>query len=169
VHAHFDLLGNNGAELAQHRARLAYHAAPVVLALVPGGRHAEERARVAGAERAHDYVVQPRRVLHRDQAIGFQVDAPLGAGALAVDEQALPEIRVHPGMCDDARAALWKLGIELLHAPAQLLGRYHAFRLEQLLHGAAHDLVLRRRTVVERAVARMVVIVMFHAASSQCS
>src|SRR5207302_3180642 len=61
VHAQRDVLGDDSAEFAEHRARLAYHAPAVVLALVPGGRHAKERARIAGAERAHDDVVHFRR------------------------------------------------------------------------------------------------------------
>src|SRR5689334_3690442 len=51
--------------------------------------------------------------------------------------------------CAITRAALRKVLLELLHAPADLLGADHALRLEQLLHRAAHDLVLRRRTFVE--------------------
>ena len=75
-------------------------------------------------------------------------------------------------MRDDPRAAIGEVGVELFYAAAHLLGGGDAALDEQLLHGAAHDLVLGRRAAIETAVCaaiwRMVVVV-FHAGSSQCS
>jgi hypothetical protein len=70
-------------------------------------------------------------------------------------------------MRNDTRTAVREIGVELLHAAPDLVGGDDAALLQQLLHGAAHDLVFRRRPVIEAAVVRMVV--MLHAGSSQCS
>jgi hypothetical protein len=107
-----------------------------------------------------------RRVLDRDQPVGLEVEAPLGARRLAVLQQALPERRVGPGVRDDARATLGELLLEELHAPAHLLAGDEAFLLEQLLHGPAHDFVLGGRPFVLRMGMR---VLLGHAASSQCS
>lgn len=83
-------------------------------------------------------------VLHRDQAVGLEVDAELGARGLAVGEQALLEFRIRPSVGDDARAAVGKLLVELLHAVADLPGSNHAFFFKEFLHRPAEELVLRR-------------------------
>ena len=62
-------------------------------------------------------------------------------------------------MRDDPGAALREFLVEELHAPAHLLGGDDAFLLEQLLHRAAHDLVLGGRAGVVRFVVRMRVVV----------
>ena len=54
-------------ELGEHGARLPDGARSVCAGLVPGGRHAQQRGGVAGAQRAHDHVVSGGSVLHNHQ------------------------------------------------------------------------------------------------------
>ena len=54
-------------ELGEHGARLPHGARSVGAGLVPGGRHAQQRGGVAGAQRAHDHVVSRGSVLHNHQ------------------------------------------------------------------------------------------------------
>ena len=62
--AYLDIVAELHPELREHGARLAHDAAAVLERLVPGGRVAEHRPWVAGAQCADDHVVDVRRVLH---------------------------------------------------------------------------------------------------------
>ena len=65
--ADLDVVGDDGAELGQHRARLGDGARAVGLQLVPVRRQAQDRARIAGAQGADDQVVHRLGVLEHDQ------------------------------------------------------------------------------------------------------
>jgi DNA-binding transcriptional MocR family regulator len=59
-----DMIGQRQAELGEHRARLPHRPRPVGEALVPARRGAEQRYRIAGAQRADDDVVRGLGVRH---------------------------------------------------------------------------------------------------------
>ena len=99
-----DALGQVDAELAQHHARLAHRARAVLERLVPDGRQADEGVRIAGAERAHDDVVDAGRVL--DHLEIDAAEAQLLDGRRPVGEEALLVVRVDPRARHDLGAVV---------------------------------------------------------------
>src|SRR5262249_28273688 len=120
--ANLRLRGQGDAELREHLARLEDGAGTVGGRLVPYGREPEHRPRVAGAERAHDDVVDGRRGLDGDElgATPAAAEAELGDGRGAIGEEALLVDGIDPG-------ARHYLGA--VHRPHVLL-----VRLDNLVH-----------------------------------
>src|SRR5262249_21638101 len=68
-------------------------------------REAENRPWIAGAEGADDDVVNLRRVLEHDHVLTLAPDeAEIGERRRPVGEEPSLELRIHPGLGDDARA-----------------------------------------------------------------
>src|SRR5437773_7758004 len=73
-HAHLDVVADVHAELAQHAARVDHRAGARRARPVPHGPPPEHGPRTAGAERAHDHVVDLRRVLEHDHVLALAAD-----------------------------------------------------------------------------------------------
>ena len=100
-----DLRRQREAHFGEDLARFADYPAAVLRRLVPGRRQTEHRPRVARAQRAHDDVVDPGRVLDRDQVLRLQAaDPELGDRPRRVGAQPFAKRRVDPRPRDDACA-----------------------------------------------------------------
>src|SRR6201999_67409 len=98
-------------------ARPADDATPEVGRAVPLWRVAQARTRIAGAKRAHDHVVQGRRVFEHmesgeitgcPEAGGLQpVDADFFAGGHGISQDQFLELGVDPGPRDQMRGRGW--------------------------------------------------------------
>src|SRR5262245_2595538 len=80
--ANLHALGQVDAEFAQHHAGLAHGARAVLERLVPDRRQADERVRIARAERAHDHVVNARPVLDDLEVDAAEAQLLDGRGAV---------------------------------------------------------------------------------------
>ena len=159
MHAHLHPAGQRGAELGEHVPRLAHGAAPVVAALVPVRRDAEEHPRIARAERAHDQVVEIRRVLDGEEVHRPQIDAERPACRRAVSQQPRLERRVDPGPGDDAGALRGRPRIHRLDRGAYIVGGEDALLDQQLANRDLHHLVVAERRVVAGFGQRLVMVV----------
>ena len=148
MHPQGHIVGELRAEFAQHRARLAHHAGAIGAALVPGGRQAQEIARVAGAEGADHDIVGVRRVLHRHQLGAGDGEAQLGGGRVAIFEQARAIGRINPGAGHHLGAIGGGDGIALLDELAHLRGGDDALFDQEFLQRDAEDLVIAVHLVV---------------------
>ena len=98
-HPHLDVAAELGAELAEHGAWLGDRPRPVGEALVPDRWQAEQRPRVARAQRAHDEVVHAGRVLDDPHVVAFGPAIPSSAMAAvpSASRRALKPDRSTPG------------------------------------------------------------------------
>src|SRR5262249_47768590 len=104
-HPDLRLLPQPDAQVGEHAARILDRARAVGRRLVPDRRQAQHFPRIAGAQRADDHVVLGGRVLDRDQMIPDPALVAERAHRLrGVLEQRLLQLRIGPGLGDDARA-----------------------------------------------------------------
>src|SRR6266850_5339428 len=128
-------LGKIDAELAQHDAGLAHRPRAVLERLVPDRRQADERVRVARAERADDHVVDAGPVL--DDLQVDAAEAQLLDGLRPVGQEPLLVRRVDPRPRDDLGA--------VVRADVLLV------RAHDAVDGLARDELLLHQQGLERA------------------
>ncbi len=94
-------------QFAQHGAAFPDQARTELKALVPLRRQAQDRPVGARAQAADNHVLDPGRVLQRDDVLALRAGvAELGARGGAVLEQQCTKLRVDPGLGDHAGAIL---------------------------------------------------------------
>src|SRR5918998_1495143 len=131
-------IGRHEAELPHDGAGLADGPGTVLEALVPVGRAAEDVARVAGAEGAHDQVVDLRRVLHDDEIRGGdRVQAELDGRGITVREEPRLEALVGPSAGDEPGAVGRGARVHVGDVVLDLGLRQHALLDQQRLHRPA--------------------------------
>ena len=152
-------------EFAQNAARVEDGARAIGRRLVPDRRQAEHRPRVAGAERAHDQVVDLRRVLDHHHVFSLPAGkTKLGDGGAGVLEQALLEGGIHPRASDDSGAVVWPdLSLVSINQRVERGRVDQPLVHEQRLESLDAELRLGQRSAVRsRAVVVMVVIAAPH-------
>src|SRR5918998_980274 len=128
-------VGRHEAELSHYGAGLADGPGTVLEALVPVGRAAEDVARVAGAEGAHDQGVDLRRVLHDDEIRGGdRVQAELDGRGITVREEPRLEALVGPSAGDEPGAVGRGARVHVGDVVLDLGLRQHALLDQQRLH-----------------------------------
>ena len=140
-----DLGRQDQAEFGQHLARPADQPATIIRRTVPIGRVAEQRPRITGAQRAHDHVVQRRRVFQDAQlhvvarrALAGRfgpVDPDLAAGGDAIAQDTGLERRIGPRLRDEAGAACRSDLFSPLGEFPVILGGKQTLLDRQLAHG----------------------------------
>ena len=160
MHADLHPIGDHGAELLQHGARLFHHPRPVLLVLVPVRRQAQHRPRIAGAEGADHDIVQLVGVLMHDQ-LGAVIhgDAQLLAGGGAVREQALLIGGIDPGTGDDLGPQGGRAGIQDLDLAAMLIGGDQPGLGQKLAQRDFEDCIVTRRAFVLGGAGMVVIVV----------
>ena len=167
-----DVVVEREAELAQHAAGIGDRTRSVGQALVPVGRRAEQRLRVAGAERADDHVVHVLGVLERDDLRGLaRLEPELERGRTRVCKQAFLEGLVDPGARDESSSVRRRARDEPVDPRTHFLARDHALLDEHPLQ-RPYARCGGRFAVAPDRVVRVVVVVVVVAhdvGSSQCS
>ena len=93
------------AEISEHAARIVDRARAIRRRFVPDRRQAEHFPRIAGAQGAHDHVVEFGRVLDRNQVIAEAIDQAKRSRRLGrILDQSPLERRISPSFGDDLRA-----------------------------------------------------------------
>ena len=154
------LSGRIQPELAQDGARLADRTGAVGAGLVPVGRSTQHEARVAGAERADDQVVDRGRALDRTDRDDPAIDAELARRGIGIGEQALLVGRVDPGPGDHARTGGRARRVDQLQRPAHLAGGDDALGHQQVENGVRQRHVVGERRVLDVGLPRVRVIVL---------
>ncbi len=144
---HPDLgLGRQGdAEVGKHAARIDHRARAIGRRLVPHRRQPQHFPGVAGAQRADDHVVALRRVLDRDQMDGAPGKAERADRVGGVGDEAALELRIGPGLGDDAGADMRPdLGLVGVDDEVERLGIDIALLGQDRLRGPAPGAASRR-------------------------
>ncbi len=123
-HADARRRGKRDAEIGEHAARILDGAGAIGGGLVPDRRQAQNVPRVAGAERAHDHVVQVRRVLdHHEMVAHLLLEPEAGDGLVGVLQKGCLECGILPGLGNQARADVGAdLGLVILDHHVERLG-----------------------------------------------
>src|SRR5215831_16334938 len=161
-HADLGVRGQPHAEIGEHAARILDGARAIGRRLVPDRRQAEHFPWIAGAQRAHDHVVDLLRVLDRHEMVADAADmAKRRDRGGAVREEMALELGISPGLRDDARAvARADLGLVSLDDQIERLGIDITFLGQNRFQGAHAELHL---TELGAVVIVMMMIVAFAA------